>query len=195
MGKPRQDRAPGIELTAPAVFDLGHAGRVKRLLLLVVVLLALPTTASAHGDTGILEVVSAELAGDTAVRYVVRLTYENDGDLVSSADVRVVTGGTEPVTMAIDGDGLYSATVTFPDAGEHAVRFESDEPTATLEHLQVVTATTTADDAPDAPNVAEAPLPDDAEGGSAWLLVLMTIIVVVMVVLAIAFVRGRRPPA
>ena len=64
-------------------------------------------------------------------------------------------------------------------------------PTAVLDAQQ--TSTTTAD----APNVADEPLPDpdEADGGSAWLLVLMAIIVVVMVVLAVAFVRGRRPPA
>ena len=59
-------------------------------------------------------------------------------------------------------------------------------------HLQVASTSTT-----DAPNVADEPLPDpDAtDGGSSWLLVLMAIIVVAMVVLAVAFVRGRRPPA
>ena len=62
----------------------------------------------------------------------------------------------------------------------------------TAGHLQVASTTTT-----DAPNVAGDPLPDpDAtDGSSSWLLVLMAIIVVAMVVLAVAFVRGRRPPA
>jgi hypothetical protein len=69
-------------------------------------------------------------------------------------------------------------------------------PTAVPAHaasgLRQVASTTT-----EAPHVADEPLPDDeaTDGSSAWLLVLMTIIVVVMVVLAIAFVRGRRPPA
>lgn len=63
---------------------------------------------------------------------------------------------------------------------------------ATGSPVYQVTSTTT-----DAPNVADEPLPDPeaAEGGSTWLLVLMAIIVVAMVVLAVAFVRGRRPPA
>ena len=63
-------------------------------------------------------------------------------------------------------------------------------PTVAVDAQQ--TTSTTAD----APNVADEPLPDpDAtSGGSTWLLVLMAIIVVVMVVLAVAFVRGRRPP-
>ena len=172
---------------------------MKRLLLLVALVLALPTAAAAHGDTGIIEVVSAEPAGATSVDYVVQLTYESDGDPVPDADVTVTVEGGEPLAMTPEGDGRYVATVTFPDAGEHAVRFAAEEPAATLEHEQVVTTTTTDATASttDAPNVAAEPLPDPdaAEGGSTWLLVLMAIIVVAMVVLAVAYVRGRRPPA
>ena len=173
---------------------------MKRLLLLVALVLALPTAAAAHGDTGIIEVVSAEPAGATSVDYVVQLTYESDGDPVPDADVTVTVEGGEPLAMTPEGEGRYAATVTFPDdAGEHAVRFAAEEPAATLEHEQVVTTTTTDATASttDAPNVAAEPLPDPdaAEGSSTWLLVLMAIIVVAMVVLAVAYVRGRRPPA
>lgn len=55
---------------------------------------------------------------------------------------------------------------------------------------QVATSTT------EAPAVADEPIADpEDDGSSSWLVVLMAIIVTAMVVVAVAFVRGRRPPA
>ncbi|HEX4905568.1 MAG TPA: hypothetical protein VFU93_08965 [Acidimicrobiales bacterium] len=81
---------------------------------------------------------------------------------------------------------LVALVLALPTAAlAHVDRVAAAEPV-----LQVATTTT------EAPNVADEPLPDPDEvgGSSSWLLVLMAIIIVAMVVLAVAFVRGRRPP-
>ena len=175
---------------------------MKRFLTGLVFVLALAPAATAHGDAGVLELVEAERVGNNEVRYVVRLTYANDGDPATGREVHALIGTEEVATpMASQGDGLYQATVVFPTAGEYPVRFRVDDPEATLDHVeQLVESTTTStidssDIDNDAPNVADEPLLEEEEdGGSTWLLVLMAIIVAVMVVVAAAFVRGRRPP-
>lgn len=83
---------------------------------------------------------------------------------------------------------LVALVLAFPTA----TSADGDRVAAAEPVRQVATTTTTG-----APNVADEPLPDPeaADGSSSWLLVLMAIIVVAMVVVAVAYVRGRRPPA
>jgi hypothetical protein len=159
--------------------------------------------AAAHGDIGVLELVSTEPVDDDSVHYVVELTYENDGEHVSSAEVVLTAGDVAPNMMTADGDGLYSATVDFPSPGDYDILITVEEPTAELEVEQVVEAapnttattvdgttmtTTTAD--PSA--VAAVTTSADAEGGSTWLLVVMAIIVAAMITVAVAYFRGRK---
>jgi hypothetical protein len=157
--------------------------------------------AAAHGDIGVIELVSTEPVDDDSVHYVVELTYENDGEHVSSADVTVTTDGADAQPMTAEGDGLYSATVDFPSPGDYAILFATDEPTAELAVEQSVETptsttlglttftTTTADPS----EVAATTNSADAEGGSAWLLVVMAIIVATMVTIAVAYFRSRKP--
>lgn len=172
---------------------------MKRLVLAVIALLLVAPIARAHGDAGTLELVETEQVSADSVRYVVRLTYENDGEPVPNKDVTVATDDIAPQVMTYDADGRYAATVTFPEPGEHAVTFAVAEPEATLEHTQVIdapqaaTTTSTTDDT--VSNIAGAPLPDeDSEAkGNGWWKVLVPVLAVVIATLAVAFVRGRKP--
>jgi hypothetical protein len=156
--------------------------------------------AAAHGDTGVLELVSTEPVDADSVRYVVELTYENDGDHVAGAEVVVTTDDVAPQVMAAEGDGLYSATVDFPAPGDYPVVFAVEEPTAELVVEQVVdttTTTTTTTTAADAITTftttsAEPPaVTEDDSGNGTWLLVVMAVIVAAMVTIAVAYFRGR----
>jgi hypothetical protein len=113
---------------------------VRRLLLLVAVaLVAMAQPASAHGDEGLLEIVS-ETPDDTgsAVTYRVSLVYVSDGDPVPGATITAVAvfadQPQEPVTLDPAGDpGVYEGTVSFPSVGPWTVRFASDDPDARLQ--------------------------------------------------------------
>ena len=122
---------------------------MKRLLVLIVLLVALPTTAHAHGDTGTLELLEATVLDD-GVRYVVLLTYANDGETVPDTKVTVAVDGTAPVAMSYEGEGRYAATVPAPEGRAHDVVFSSEEPAATLTYRQEAdapqTSTTTSID-------------------------------------------------
>jgi hypothetical protein len=127
---------------------------MKRMITLVAVLLsglalgAGPASASAaHGGDGVLEVEAAHPTG-TGVHFIVRLTYENDGDAVTGAAVTATPvspsgESLDPVTLAPAADGTYQAPVDMPDPGEWTVRIASDEPAATLEETVEISATTT----------------------------------------------------
>jgi len=139
--------------------------------------LAVVSPAAAHDGEGAFTVDSAEPADGTAVHYVVRLTWTNDGHLALDATVTataVAPDGTPstPVPLtAVDQDGRYEATVEFPGAGDWTVRFTAVTPPSTLEQPQVVTvATTSTTAAPSttAPSTTEAPGPaDDSEEAAA----------------------------
>ena len=125
--------------------------RVITLVAIAVCALALgagaASAAGAHGGDGVLQVEAAHPTG-TGVHFIVQLTYENDGEAVSGADVTatpVSPSGEElaPVTLAPAADGTYQAPVDLPDPGEWTVRFASTEPAATLEQTVEISATTT----------------------------------------------------
>jgi hypothetical protein len=153
---------------------------------------------AAHGDTGVLELVSTEPVDDDSVHYVVELTYENDGEHVSSAEVVVTTDNVAPQIMAAEGDGLYSATIDFPAAGDYPLLFTVETPTAELVVEQVVESPPSTTTTVDSTTTTAAPSPvatttdADDSGGSTWLLLVMAIIVAAMVTLAVAYFRGRK---
>ena len=113
------------------------------LLLMVVLAVVAASPASAHGDEGVLQVVSATPSGTSSV-VTVKLTYENDGEPVADATVTVAGdngAGSEltPVTMqpgATDGD--FTATVDFPAPGTWTLRVTSVKPEAALTLTQAI---------------------------------------------------------
>lgn len=106
---------------------------------------AIAPLAGAHGDDGVLTVISATPSGSSsAVR--VKLAYGTDGHPVDGATVTVVAddgAGTkvDPVAMTAAGSpGEYTATVAFPSAGTWNVRVTSVSPSATITLTQDITA-------------------------------------------------------
>jgi hypothetical protein len=166
------------------------------------------TPAAAHEGPGTFAVETAELASDSEVRYVVRLTYIGDGDPASDSTVTataIAPDGTAqtPVPMAaVDQDGRYGATVSFPSAGEWTVRFTSILPPATLDRPQVIEQTTTTADretttsvaADDDPTDASADTTDD-DDGLPWPVIGLVAAGVVIAGLGVAVVRRRRSSA
>ncbi|HVM52450.1 MAG TPA: hypothetical protein VM262_04585 [Acidimicrobiales bacterium] len=166
--------------------------------LALLLLMAAVPAARAHGDVGVLELTLAEAGGGQTVRYEVLLTYANDGDPASGAEVVARVDGGESVTMDDGGGGRYAATVTFPAPGEHTVTFTSTEPAATLEHREVVAAPTTTTEAPATGGTFDdqlLPELEEEEPGPWWLLVVMGAFAAAMIVVAVAYFRGRKPPA
>lgn len=106
---------------------------------------AIAPMAGAHGDEGVLAVVSATPSG-TSSTITVKLTYEGDGHAVDGATVTVVAdngSGTalDPLPMnAGSAEGEYTATVEFPSAGTWNVRVTSVSPAATLTLTQDITS-------------------------------------------------------
>lgn len=113
-------------------------------LLIASVALGITTPAAAHEGDGILTVESQAPAGDLAVRYVVRLTWADDGHPALGATVTAVPVAPDgepqtPVTLEpTDEDGRYSATVTYPTAGDWTVRITSVTPTDSIEITEAV---------------------------------------------------------
>jgi len=106
---------------------------------------ALAPMAGAHGDEGVLSVVSATPSG-TSSTVRVKLTYESDGHPVDGATVTVVGSDdagakVDPVPMTAAGTaGEYVATVAFPSAGTWNLRVTSVSPSATVTLAQDITA-------------------------------------------------------
>lgn len=106
---------------------------------------ALAPLAGAHGDEGVLEVLSATPSG-TSSTITVKLTYEGDGHPVDGATVTVVAdngAGTalDPQPMTAGGaEGEYTSTVQFPSAGTWNVRVTAVSPAATLTLTQDITS-------------------------------------------------------
>jgi len=108
--------------------------------------------AAAHEGEAVIAVETVEPT-DLSVRYVVRVTWSNDGHPATDAVVTataVAPDGTQttPVTMTpIDADGRYEGTVEHPAPGAWTVRFTVVEPPGTLDHpveLAAPAPTTTA---------------------------------------------------
>lgn len=106
---------------------------------------ALAPMAGAHGDEGVLSVVSATPSG-TSSTVRVKLTYESDGHPVDGATVTVVADDgagakIDPVPMTAAGSaGEYTASVVFPSAGSWNLRVTSVSPSATITLTQDITA-------------------------------------------------------
>lgn len=177
------------------------------------VLLLVPASpAAAHEGSGTITVEEADPATDTAVRYVVRLTWNNDGH-PAAADATTITavpaGGDgvalTPVTLEpVDDDGRFAATVEFPDPGAWTVRFTAISPEATLEVPQQIEPPATPSSAPTTTTSSEAPTTtsadsgtldegDDDDGDDGPSAAGSAVFVVVLLALAAAaFVLGRR---
>src|SRR5690606_15228637 len=129
--------------------------------------------AAAHEGEAVIAVETVEPT-DLSVRYVVRVTWSNDGHPATDAVVTataVAPDGTQttPVTMTpIDADGRYEGTVEHPAPGAWTVRFTVVEPPGRLAHpveLAAPAPTTTAAPTTEAPTT-EAPAGDAGAGGA-----------------------------
>lgn len=111
--------------------------------------------AGAHDGDAVFAVEATEPQADGSVHYVVRVTWADDGHAAADATVNAIpidgAGAAQtPVPMtAVDQDGRYEATVTFPSAGAWTIRFAAINPEGTFEQAQEVaepaTTTTAAD--------------------------------------------------
>jgi hypothetical protein len=139
------------------------AGRIRRLLA-TVLSLAVPVTAGlagatvafAHGDEGVMEVISAEAPSPSEVAVEVGVVYANDDDLAEEATVTVVATGPDgssvgPVDVPRREDAVYAATFAVPSPGSWSLEFTSTGPAATA---------TTQVTVPDAPATTSPPTTD-----------------------------------
>lgn len=123
----------------------------------------------------------------SSVHYVVQVT--EGGEPVEGATVTATATGPdgtpgEPVTLSPGTDGQYQGNVELSESGTWTVRFESTNPTGSLEHVQEMpaessTGTGTGD--------------EDDGGGSVVLLVLVIVFLAVVAAIAgwIWFSRQR----
>lgn len=172
----------------------------------IVALATLAAPAAGHEGEGRIEVVSAEPAGDLAIRFRVRSVYVADGH--GAPEATVTTTVVDPnnprtpvaLTKTVEA-GVYEGTVTFPAGGDWTVRFSSLRPVATLEIAQTVAApvtTTVRSTRSTAPPRDEPPIdlvPIEEESGSSRAALLGGLIL--LGVAATAFVlltRRRRTP-
>lgn len=108
---------------------------MRRILLAALaVLVALAAPAAAHGDTGTMEVVRAEVTEGLTARVEVGVLHE-DGDLAEEATVKAtlrhVDGTTVgPVALEPVSGARYGATVELPRAGEWTLTARSTGPEA-----------------------------------------------------------------
>jgi len=132
--------------------------------------------AGAQEGKGIITLEAAHPAG-TSVHFIVRVTWENDGQPAADAVVTATAVGSDgtqltPVTLApIDDDGHYANPIDFGSSGSWTVRFASIDPTGTAEVTQTVEGASAGDDAAASGNDSEAefaPADDDtgASGGA-----------------------------
>jgi hypothetical protein len=140
---------------------------VGALRLLLTAVLALGITvvgasaASAHGEEGVMEVLTAEVAAPMEVSVEVGVLYANDDDLAEEATVTVVATGADgtsvgPVDVPRREDAVYATTFAVPTAGSWSLAFTSTGPTATATAEVEVTedVTTTAAPTTDSPSTA-----------------------------------------
>jgi hypothetical protein len=124
--------------------------------------------AAAHEGEAVIAVEAVEPT-DLSVRYVVRVTWSNDGHPATDAVVTataVAPDGTQttPVTMTpIDADGRYEGVVEHPAPGAWTVRFTVVEPPGTLDHPVELAAPAPATTAP---ATTDEPAGDAGAGGA-----------------------------
>lgn len=98
---------------------------------------AIAPMAGAHGDDGVLAVVSGTPSGSSST-ITVKLTFEGDGHPVDGATVTAVAddgagAAIDPVPMAAAGSpGEYTARLEFPSAAVWNVRVTAVSPSATV---------------------------------------------------------------
>ncbi len=122
----------------------------------------LGSPAGAHDGKGIVTVEANHPAGATAVHYIVRVTWEDDGHPAADATVTAAAVGSDgttltPVTLTPADDGRYAGVVEYPEAGSWAVRFTSIDPTGTAERSEEIAPPSTA-----APGDADGTADDEA---------------------------------
>jgi len=123
----------------------------------------LATPAGAHEGPGIL-VVESDTPTGTSHRYVIRLTWENDGHPAARTTTINLTpmapdgAAQTPVPMtAVDDDGRFEATVDLAQPGAWKVRFTALNPSANVEvDVEVAPPTTTT--APTTTTTTEPPV-------------------------------------
>jgi hypothetical protein len=162
-----------------------------------VLAVGLADPAAAHEGAGVLVVETRE-AVPNGFRYVVRLTWTNDGHPAADATMTATplapdgTPGTPVPLTAVDGDGRYQASVALPGAGRWTVRFTAVTPTATVEVPEEVVVTTTSTSTTSttttaAPSPADDPVeaaaPGDDDGGPG---IAVAVIVGLLVVVGVA---------
>lgn len=152
-----------------------HTRRLRRVpltLLIATVVLGLATPAAAHEGEGILTVESQEPDGDGAVRYVVRVTWADDGhpalgSTVTATPIAPDGAPQTPVTLEpTDEDGRYATTVTYPAPGDWTVRFTSVTPTGTIEISEAIRSQPTSTTKPLRTTTTAAPDDGNDEPGS-----------------------------
>lgn len=121
---------------------------MKRTAIVIVTVLALAARASAHEDTGQMEIVRAESDAPLSIAVEVRIIYPNDGDPAEEATVTAVAeqpGGpaVAPVSLRESAPGVYGGQVTVPQPGAWNVRVTSLSPAATAEATVDVAAPAT----------------------------------------------------
>lgn len=126
------------------------------------------TPAGAHEGPGIL-VMESDTPTGTSHRYVVRLTWENDGHPAArTTTINLTPTGPDgaaqtPVPMtAVDDDGRFEATVDMAQPGAWKVRFTALNPSANVE-VDVAVAPPTTTTAPTTTAPTEPPATTEPE--------------------------------
>lgn len=110
------------------------------------------TPSAAHEGEGVLVLESQEPADSGGIRYLVRLTWVNDGHAALDVTLTATpiapdgTAGTPVPLQPVDQDGRYAGVVPFASNGTWTVRFTAVTPPATIEVIEEVAlpeATTT----------------------------------------------------
>lgn len=177
---------------------------------------AIAPMAGAHGDDGVLAVVSGTPSGSSST-ITVKLTFEGDGHPVDGATVTAVAddgagAAIDPVPMAAAGSpGEYTARLEFPSAAVWNVRVTAVSPSATVTLTQDIagpasTSSTPTESTP--ASTSEAPVDGvtatrEGTGGEAaeqsdssplpWVLGIGALVVVVGAVAWVVARRGSGP--
>lgn len=156
---------------------------MKRTAIVIVTVLALAARASAHEDTGQMEIVRAESDAPLSIAVEVRIIYPNDGDPAEEATVTAVAeqpGGpaVAPVSLRESAPGVYGGQVTVPQPGAWNVRVTSLSPAATAEAtVDVAAPATTSTTASPATTATTLPGSEDDDAGVAPALIAVAVLV------------------
>lgn len=166
----------------------------------------------AHGGAGLIEVEAAHPTA-TGTHYIVRLTYQNDGDPVADAAVTATPVGPDGRELAAvelapyDDDGRYEGAIEMPDPGSWTVRFASAEPEASAETTTEISATASteatttsegagfaaADDGTGDSADAADETSDDSDGFPVLIVIAAAVVAVGGLFAALRVIRRNRP--